>query len=139
MSNVDTHREAHRTFTEQGAEAAAVYFAPDISYTDEARGLTLKTKAEVTGWLAEWKRTYSDASINEATYLDTGEWTIARFQGRGTNDGPFGPFPASGRRLDAPFCELLRWTDGKAIEGAIYYDAATILVQLGHMEPPPSS
>lgn len=136
MSNADIHREAHRAFNEQGAEATAAYFAPDVTYTDEARGLALKSKSEVTGWLTEWKKAFSDASVSEATYLESGDWTIARFQGRGTNDGEFGPFPATGRRLDAPYCELLRWADGKAAEGAMYYDTTTIMVQLGHMDPP---
>jgi steroid delta-isomerase-like uncharacterized protein len=139
MSNVDTHREAHQAFTERGAEATADYFAQDITYTDEARGLTLKTKAEVTGWLGEWKHAFSDAAVTEPTYLAAGDWTVARFQGRGSNDGDFGPYPATGRRLDAPFCEMLRWADGKATEGAIYYDSATIMVQLGHLEPPPTA
>jgi steroid delta-isomerase-like uncharacterized protein len=139
MSNVDRHREAHRTFNEQGADAASAYFAAEATYTDEARGMTMKGKAEVTGWLGEWKSSFSDAAVTDVQYIDAGDWTVARFQARGTNDGRFGPFPATGRRLDAPFCELLRWADGLAIEGALYYDAATILVQLGHMEPPPAS
>ena len=138
MSNIDNHREAHRTFTEQGAEAASAYFAPGITYADEARGATLKGKAEATAWLAEWKSGFSDAAIGDPGYLEAGDWTIARFQARGTNDGAFGPFPPTGRRLDAPFCELLRWVDGQAVEGGLYYDLVTILVQLGHMEAPAS-
>lgn len=77
----------------------------------------------------------------DATYLDSGDWTIARFQARGRNDSQFGPFPATGKTIDAPFCELLRWdegqvVDGQVVEGGIYYDSTTILIQLGHVPAP---
>lgn len=122
--------------SEDGADAAATSFDDNVVYHDHARGLTLKGKQDTTGWLREWKTAFSDARIADPTYLEAGDWTIARFQGRGVNDGQFGPFPATGKTLDTPFCELLRWDNGKAIEGGIYYDTASILVQLGHMPPP---
>ncbi|HEY0617031.1 MAG TPA: ester cyclase, partial [Kribbella sp.] len=69
-------------------------------------------------------------------YLESGDWTISRFQGQGVNDGPLGDLPATGRQLDLPFCELVRWQDDKSMEVAIYYDTGSIMVQLGHMDPP---
>jgi len=113
-------------------------FAEDVVYVDAARGLTLKGKGETTGWLTEWKTAFSDARVVDASYIDAGDWTIARFQGQGVNDGPLGELPAAGKQLDTPSCELLRWSDGKVQEGAIYYDTTTMMVQLGHMEPPPA-
>jgi hypothetical protein len=122
-----------------GAEQAAEYFAPDGVYLDAARGLKLNGKREITGWLTDWKAAFSDARVEQPTYLDAGDWTIARFQGRGVNDGPMGTFPATGRQLDLPFCELCRWQNGKVVEAAMYYDTMTMLVQLGLAEPPPAS
>jgi len=139
MSNTDNHRAAHEAFTSQGAAAAGSYFADDTTYFDAARGLHVKGKDEVVGFLSGWKTAFSDAAVTEAAYLDSGEWSIAQFQARGTNDGPLGPLPATGRRMDMPFCELVRWQNGKAVDGALYYDTGTIMVQLGHMEPPPTA
>src|SRR5262245_58642263 len=113
MSNVELHRSAHHAMSTQGAEQAAAYFAPDAVYTDVARGLTLKGNSEVAGWLTGWKTAFSDARVEQPTYLDDGDWTVARFQGRGVNDGPMGPFSATGRQLDLAFCELCRWRNGK--------------------------
>ncbi|GAA1696496.1 hypothetical protein GCM10009745_48190 [Kribbella yunnanensis] len=134
--SIELHQAAHEAMSNEGAEQASAYFAPDIVYTDEARGLTMKDKAETTGWLTEWKTAFSDARVADATYLEAGDWTIARFTARGTNDGPFGELPPTGKELATPFCELLRWSDGKCVEGAIYYDTTTMMVQLGHMPPP---
>src|ERR1700754_3266060 len=139
MSNTDNHRAAHEAFTSQGAVAAGSSFADDATYFDAARGLHVKGKDEVVSFLTGWKTAFSDAAVTEATYLDTGEWSIARFQARGTNDGPLGTLPAPGRRIDMPFCELIHWQNGKAVDGALYYDTGTMMVQLGHMEPPPTA
>lgn len=122
----------------EGTEPAAGYFAADAVYTDAARGLTLKGAGEIRSWLQGWKTMASDARIGDPSYIDAGDWTICRFQARGTNDGPMNGLPPTGRQLDMPFCELLRWRDSKVVEGAIYYDTATIMVQLGHMDPPPA-
>jgi steroid delta-isomerase-like uncharacterized protein len=136
MSNTQLHQEAHRRMSEEGAEQTAALFAPDIVYEDCARGLTMKGRDETTGWLRGWKSSFPDATIKQATYLEAGDWTVARFHGQGVNDGPLGDLPATGKQLDLPCCEVIRWSDGKAVEGAFYYDTATIMVQLGHMPAP---
>lgn len=136
MSNVELHRQAHKAMTEEGAERTATFFASDVVFTDNAQGLTMKGNPEVKGWLAAWKTAFSDAAVVGATYIDAGEWTIARFQGQGHNDGPFAGLPATGRELDLPCCELIRWQDGKAQEGEFYYDTMTVMIQLGHLKPP---
>lgn len=136
MSNVELHQKAHQAMSTEGAEHAAASFADSVVYTDTARGLTLKGKDEAIGWLQAWKTMASDARVDDPTYLDAGAWTIARFQARGTHDGPMGDLPPTGKTLDMPFCELLRWEDGKVVEGAIYYDTTTLMVQLGHMAAP---
>jgi steroid delta-isomerase-like uncharacterized protein len=136
MSNVELHQGAHRAMSDEGAEQAAAFFAPDIVFTDFGRGLTMKGKDETTGWLAGWKTSFPDARITEATYHDAGEWTIAQFVGRGVNDGPLGDLPPTGKELDLPCCEVIRWQDGKAQEGSFYYDSTTIMVQMGHIEAP---
>jgi steroid delta-isomerase-like uncharacterized protein len=137
MSNIDLHRAAHQTMSEKGAAETSAYFASDIVYIDQARGQTFKGKAEATGWLAGWKTSFSDARVVSPTYLEAGEWTIAQFQAQGVNDGPLGDLPATGKPLDTPFCELLRWQDGHVVEGVIYYDTMTMLTQLGHMPGSP--
>ena len=55
----------------------------------------------------------------------------------GTNDGAFGPLPATGRSVTLPGVNVLRFdSEGKIIGGSAYYDLLTVMTQLGHMEPP---
>lgn len=139
MSNIELHQGAHRAMSDEGAEQAAAFFASDVVFTDCARDLTMKGRDEATGWLADWKSAFSDASVVDATYLEAGDWTIARFRGQGMNDGPVGELPATGRQLDLPCCELLHWHEGKAVEGAFYYDTGTMMTQLGYLPAPATS
>ena len=110
----------------------------NCEYEDHPRGVTMKDSSEFIGWLKEWASMMSDAEAAEADYIDGGSYSIARFTGRGTTDGAFGPFPASGKRLSMPFCEVMHWNDdGQCDHGEIYYDQMTMMVQLGHADPPP--
>lgn len=136
MSNVELHEAAHRAMSDEGAEATAAFMAPDIVFNDYGNGLTMKGREEATIWLAGWKTAFSDARVTEATYHDAGEWTVAQFRARGINDGPLGDLPPTGREVELPCCELIRWQNGKSQEGAFYFDTTTLMVQLGHIEPP---
>ena len=136
-SPVDTHKAAHAAFNRRDLHEAVRNFRPDAEYTDHARNLTTKGPAEFIDWLQGWIDSFSDARVDEPTYIDGGDHSVAMFQGRGTNDGPMGTFAASGHRLDVAFCEVMRYdASGRIAGGGIYYDAMSMLVQLGHMQPP---
>lgn len=141
MSNVDKYRSAHEAFNRRDWTALIQDFAVDAKYTDQARGVTLKSPQELVDYLrTNWVGAFSDAAITEIGYVDAGNHVIAQFTGVGNNDGAFGPMPRTGRRVSTQFCEIVRFNAaGQIISGSLYYDQVTILVQLGHMEVPPAT
>lgn len=54
----------------------------------------------------------------------------------GTQDGPMGPFPASGKHVELPFMGMLRIEEGKIAEMWVEWDNLNALAQLGHFPPP---
>jgi len=54
----------------------------------------------------------------------------------GTQKGPMGPFPPSGKQLSLPFLGILRIEDGKIAEMWVEWDNLSALMQLGHFPPP---
>ena len=54
----------------------------------------------------------------------------------GTQLGPFGPFPPSGKKLELPFVGILRIDDGQIAEIWVEWDNLSALTQLGHFPPP---
>jgi hypothetical protein len=108
-----------------------------ISYTDHARGMTITTREEFKEWVGDWAKFFSDGKITKARYVDAGDTTISQFTGRGTNDGTFGPYPATGREIVFDLCEILTFDgEGRIAGGDIYYDQLGMLIQLGHVEVP---
>lgn len=53
----------------------------------------------------------------------------------GLQDGPMGPFPATGQRLELDIAGIHRITDGKVVESWITWDNLTALTQLGLFPP----
>ena len=53
----------------------------------------------------------------------------------GSQEGPMGPFPATGIRVEAPFSGFHRIEDGKIAETWVTWDNLDMLVQLGHYPP----
>jgi ketosteroid isomerase-like protein len=136
MTNVDSHRAAHAAFNRRDYEDAVKNLRDDIQYTDHPRNISTKGPVEFVDWLKGWAAAFSDAQVADVRYIDGGDHTVALFQGRGTNDGAMGPMPATGKRMDLPYCEVLRFdAEGRVVAGEIFYDTVTMMVQLGLMEP----
>ncbi len=138
--NVEALAESHRNFNRGDLEACAQVAAEDVTHTDHARGITFRGRQEwKKEYLQGWKEAFSDARIDDPTYIDAGDTVIALATGRGTNDGSFGPFPPTGKEVAFRFCEVMRFNDeGKITSGEAFYDRMTILAQLGHVEEAPA-
>jgi ketosteroid isomerase-like protein len=91
----------------------------DLEFVDYAMGVTLQG---------------ADAFIDYAR-----SWANA-FSGRGTHDGtlptPNGDVPPTGRTIDTPFTWFCDVADGKLARVGDYYDAMTIMAQLGLVPEP---
>ena len=136
--NVETYRAGHEAFNQKDFEAMTTHYADSIAWTDHPQGRTFRTPQEFKDeFLAGWVRAFSDSRITDARYIDAGETVVARFTGRGKHDGPLGPFPATGREIALPICEMWHFdSSGRVIGGEIYYDQLTLLSQLGLMPEP---
>ena len=55
----------------------------------------------------------------------------------GIQDGPMGPFPATGKRLELDFAGMHRIADDKIVETWVIWDNLTGLTQLGLFPPQP--
>lgn len=130
--NVEIFREAHRAFNRRDFDGVASRMVDGFTYQDHARGMTYRGREGFKQFMGIWVSAFSNAEVCEPTYIDGGDVVVAQFRGRGTNDGGMGPFRATGRTMDLPFCEILRFDEaGRILSGAIYYDVITMLTQLG--------
>ena len=136
MSNADSHRELHDLFNDRDIDGVVKRLADSFTYHDRPRNHTITSGAEFGDWLREWVSSV-EGRCTQCTYLDAGDTSVSRFIGTGVNNGPLGPFPATGLPVQFPVCEILTYdADGSVTGGEIYYDQATILGQLGHLQLP---
>ena len=61
-----------------------------------------------------------------------GRWTLT-----GTNTGPFGELPPTGKKVKLSGVEVSHVVDGKIIEQWVYFNQAAMLTQLGYTITPP--
>ena len=134
--NVETFRGAHQAFNSRDFDGVVSKMAESLTYRDQARNVTFTGRDGFKEFMQGWVKAFSNAEVSEPSYLDAGDTVIARFMARGLNDGAFGPLPETGREINVPFCELMRFDDdGQIVSGGIYYDQLTMMTQLGHIEP----
>ncbi len=138
VKNVEAHRTAHESWERRDFGAAVSGMVEDFTYKDHPRGLSIKSREEFKDYIAAWAQAFPDGKITEVERdHDAGDTSVAQFTLRATNDGPFGPFPATGRSVSVPLCEILHFdSEGRIVSEEIYYDQMSLLVQLGHAEPP---
>ena len=136
-SNVDAIRAEHEAFNNRDWDSMKGLFADHCVFVD-ARGQSHEgPDAFVEDYSKGWANAFSDGEIAEARYHDAGDTVVAEFVGRGTNDGPLGPLPASGRQASVPYCEIYEFDDdGRITGGRAYFDQLGLMVQLGHAMAP---
>ena len=138
--NVETYRAGHAAFNQRNFEAMTKQYAESITWTDHPHGRTFRTPQQFKDdFLTGWVRASSDLQITGPRYIDGGQTVVCTFTGRGTQDGPLGPFPATGKKFALPLCEMWHFDSSEqVIGGDLYYDQVSLLTQLGLM-PEPSS
>lgn len=137
MSNIDSHRRSADMFNSRDWDGFAADLAENCELVDHARNVTVKGRQQHVELEQAWVAAFSDGRITSPRFFDAGSATVMLFTGVGRNDGPFGPFPATGRETSSPFCEVREYdNDGKVVRTEWYYDQLSMLTQLGHMQPP---
>ncbi|MGY1620393.1 ester cyclase [Geodermatophilus sp. SYSU D00691] len=137
MSLSEKHRRQHELFNDRDFDGLDQLIRDDVTYEDVPQGLTVKNLEEFKDWVRGWTAAFSDMRIEDASYQEGPGFCLARVRGRGLNDGVLGPMPATGRRVDMPYWELLNYdAEGRVVSGAVVYDQVTMLTQLGVLPAP---
>ncbi len=134
--NVEKIRTAHESWNRRDFQGVIREAAENLSYTDHGRNLTLNGRDKFREWTEAWAKAFSDGRITKSKYIDAGDTIVTEFTVEGTNDGPLGTLPPSGRRISLAFCEVCQLDkQGRVASGSCYYDQYSLLTQLGHVQP----
>jgi steroid delta-isomerase-like uncharacterized protein len=139
----ETIRKLYDAFNAKDVDAIEALAADDFELIDCASGEKYTgpegARRNAEGWLTP----FADVDVEILNVVDSGDWAVAECVGRGTHSGPMqtpmGEVAPTGRKLELHFCSLIKVRDGKIVEGRDYYDAMTIVTQLGLMPEPAAS
>jgi steroid delta-isomerase-like uncharacterized protein len=136
-NNVQRALASYEAINRRNLDAIAAAYAPDAVLTDHPSGDTAKSPAEIVGYLSQFFTAMSDLRFAVTESIDAGDTVVLQLVAEGTQDGPLGPLPATGRRATVPICNVLRFNAaGLITTDEVYWDQLSFLAQLGHVEPP---
>jgi ketosteroid isomerase-like protein len=132
--NVAAVRNAYAVAERKDLDGWISLFAPDGVFTDNSVGVTYRG-----GGLADPVRNYGAAFSDMhrelyRVYAD-GDVVVVQLALQGTHDGPlqlpFGELRATGKRMDAPCCDVFELENGKIKRFDCYPEGTVIFAQLG--------
>ena len=111
-----------RCFTETG------------TFTDESIGVTYRGE-ELGRTVEVYAAAFPDMHRELFRFFEAGDTVIVELALQGTHKGPLalpaGTVPATGKRMDAPCCDVFRLVGGKIQSFNCYPSGTIILAQLG--------
>ncbi len=110
-------------------------FTPDGVFVDMSDQATYVGPGEVAKPVEYYGAAFSDMHRELYDVYVAGDRVVVELALQGTHDGalhlPFGMLPATGKRMDAPCCDVFTLTDGKIQRFNCYPEGSVILSQLG--------
>ncbi len=93
----------------------------------------IQGKEMMHAWLASNFTTFPDFHEEVEWLVGEGDFVAWRSRVAGTQSGPLGPFPASGKRMDLVIMGMHRFEGSLVAETWTSWDNLAVLTQLGHM------
>jgi steroid delta-isomerase-like uncharacterized protein len=104
-----------------------------------AAGSEVRSREQLKAYFQREFETFPDAMETVEDLIVEGDKVAARHRFHGTQQGPMGPYPPSGKSITADYLAIYRLEGGRIIEAWAEWDNLSGLEQLGHYTPPASS
>src|SRR5262245_28210360 len=141
MPDLERNKAVVRAFVEainaQDWGRLDALIAPDfVRHSGAAGPQAVLSRGDLERYLRAEYQTFPDARENIEDLVAEGDRVAGRHRFRGTQQGPMGPYPPSGKVLTADYLAIYRLQDGRIAEAWAEWDNLSGLTQLGHYRPP---
>lgn len=110
-----------------------------VRHCEATPGLEVRSRGQFADFLAQDLTVFPDSVQTFEHILVDGDMAAVWATYEGTQTGPMGPFPASGRRTRFWYSGVMRMEGARIAEWWVTWDNMTILAQLGHLPAPAPS
>jgi ketosteroid isomerase-like protein len=137
-SNEVAIRNAYQVAEEKDVVVWVDCFTADGTFTDQSIGVTYRGQG--LGKTVEvYATAFPDMHREMFRVFEAGDTVIVELALQGTHKGPLalpsGTIPPTGKRVDAPCCDVFRLKNGKIESFNCYPSGTIILGQLGVLSP----
>jgi len=112
----------------------------DIEFVDVAAGEEIHGREQWRRYCGRYLKAFPDLRLEQTNVLAVGDWAVVEAIAHGRHDGaleiPAGTIPPTGREVKVKFCFVARARDGQIVDSREYYDALTLMTQLGLAQAP---
>ena len=137
-ANAALVRQMIDAINQRDLDALDSLIAPDVvRHSTATAGVTVRSLDDFKAFLRGDFATVPDSVITIEHLIAQDDLVAVHAIYAGTQEGPMGPFPATGKRVEGPFLSFLRIEDGRIAEMWVEWDNLSMLTQLGHLPPPP--
>jgi ketosteroid isomerase-like protein len=142
MTNEQLIRKAYETAEKVDIKGFTDCFTPDGTFTDMSINVTFQGAVGPTSLgatVTKYAAAFPDMHRELFRFFDAGDDTvIVELALQGTHEGPLptpmGVVPPTGKRMDAPCCDVFRIVNGKIQSFNCYPSGTVIFAQLGILE-----
>jgi steroid delta-isomerase-like uncharacterized protein len=135
LDNEQIVRRAYQVAEDKDMAGWVAAFTADGTFTDESIGVTWKGPGELPEQVENYARAFPDMHRELYRLYVSGNIVVVQLALQGTHLGPLnmpgGTLPATGKRIDAPCCDVFELVDGKIKRFDCYPEGTVILTQLG--------
>jgi len=128
-------RKAYQIAEDMDLAGWVAAFTEDGTFTDESSGVTYCGPDELPVQVENYKRAFPDMHRELYQLYVNGNIVVVQLALQGTHLGPLhlptGTLPPTGKRMDAPCCDVFELADGKIKRFDCYPEGSVILTQLG--------
>lgn len=103
-----------------------------VRHSQATPGVEVRSREDFKRFLRQDLATFPDAHQEIEILVAENDKVAMYLTLTGTQQGPIGPYPASGDSVDVKFLGIMRLEDGKVAEIWAEWDNLNILTQLGH-------
>lgn len=126
------HRYVDEFINRQNLALVEDWFTPDVTFHDPgAPGGVAQGIDAAREFAAAVFAAFPDLKFTILEEFAAGDRVAWRGTAEGTQNGPFGPLPPSGKRISIPLAEFYHLENGKIATAWVLFDSAELLRQLG--------
>jgi steroid delta-isomerase-like uncharacterized protein len=128
-------RNAYQVAEDKDVAGWVASFTADGTFTDESIPYTYRGPAELGKTVEVYAKAFPDMHRELHTFYVADNVVIVQLSLQGTHLGPLelpaGTVPPTGKRMDAPCCDVFELVDGKIKRFDCYAEGSVIAKQLG--------